>query len=88
MFRIAVLSLALLAASPNEPPAPKQLNNIKRGMTMDEVKRQLGSPQRTGRQILFRRYLEQWHYDDPAGWIEFQCSKGEEPFVLGVYPAK
>jgi hypothetical protein len=88
MYRIAIVALALFAASPAEPQVPKRLDAVKRGMTMDEVKRTLGPPPRTARQILFRRHLEQWHYDDPAGWVEFQCVRGEEPFVLGVYTVK
>lgn len=88
MFRIVIVALALFAVNPADPPAPKRLDTVKRGMTMDEVKRHLGPPPRTARQILFRKHLEQWHYDDPAGWVEFQCAKGEEPFVLGVYSAK
>ena len=88
MSRIVIVALALFAVSPADPPAPKRLDAVKRGMTTDEVKRHLGPPPRTARQILFRRHLEQWHYDYPAGWVEFQCAKGEEPFVLGVYPAK
>jgi hypothetical protein len=88
MFRIVIVALALLAVNPADAPPPKRLDAVKRGMTMAEVKSHIGAPPRTARQILFRRHLEQWHYDDPAGWVEFQCVKGEEPFVLGVYPAK
>ena len=91
MSRIALVALALIAATPHhegDAPAPKSLDAVKRGMTMDEVRRKLGPPPRTARQILFRKHFEQWHYDDPVGWVEFQCAKGEEPFVLGVYPAK
>jgi hypothetical protein len=90
MSRIVVLSLAIFAIGrpTMPPPVPKHLESIKRGMTMDEVKQILGPPSRTARQILYRRHLEQWQYDEPNGWIEFQCAKGDKEFVLGVYPAK
>jgi hypothetical protein len=88
MSRIALTLLAAFAAVPVDPPAPRRLDAIKRGMSMNEVKQQLGPPSHTARQILFRRHLEQWHYDDPPVWVEFQCAKGEEAFVLGVYSGK
>ena len=35
-------------------------------------------------QILFRRHLEQWHYEDANVRVEFDCLPGEEPRVLNV----
>jgi hypothetical protein len=51
------------------------------GMTQAEVREILGPPRRISRQILFRRHLEQWHFDDPSGWVQFDCPRGEEAIV-------
>ena len=56
-------------------------------MNQAEVKKILGPPQRVSRTVLFRRHLEQWHYADSDRWIEFQCVRGEEPYVTQVYSA-
>jgi hypothetical protein len=55
-------------------------------MTANEALDQMGKPRRTARQILYRRYREQWFYDAPAGaWIEFDCFKGQEPRLIAKY---
>jgi hypothetical protein len=53
-------------------------------MTADEVLKLIGKPDRIARQILFRRHLEQWIYEDLAARIEFNCLPGEEPRVQSV----
>lgn len=65
-----------------EPP------RVRPSMTAEEVRKALGAPRRISRQILYRRYLEQWTYDNPTSlWVEFVCPKGQEPYVLTVHPA-
>ncbi len=63
-----------------EPAQASRINEVRRGMSPSEVKALLGPPSRMCRQILVRRHLEQWQYDD-QGWIEFECIRGEEPSV-------
>ena len=58
---------------------------IGKGMTAEQARKLLGAPDHTSRQILYRRYLEQWSYDHPAGlWIELDCVKGQDPRVIGA----
>ena len=43
-------------------------------------------PKRVARQILYRRYLEQWVYDGPEAMrIEFDCPRGQEPKVIAIH---
>src|SRR5438552_14231884 len=59
---------------------------IGKGMTAEQARKLLGAPDHTSRQILYRRYAEQWTYDNPAGlWIELDCVKGQDPRVIGVH---
>ncbi len=63
------------------PDAPK----LRVGMTQTDVKKLFGEPSRVARQILFRRYLEQWVYDGAHPLrIEFNCLRGQEPRVFNV----
>ena len=96
MTPIRMLILALIFAAhvavgraeeKSSPPGPESAH-IRPGLTGDEVRKLLGPPKRISRQILYRRYLEQWLYDVPSQlWIEFNCLKGQEPYVLTVHPA-
>jgi hypothetical protein len=77
----AALSAVKLQASPRS----RDLAPIRIGMSPAEVRKLVGPPTHVARQILYRRYLEQWIYDDdPATWIEFDCRRGSEPTVTGV----
>ena len=87
------LSAALLAtAGPraghaDEPDAPIDPWKLPPGMSQAEVRKRLGPPKRVARQILYRRYLEQWIYDGPKPVrIEFDCVRGKEPQILTVHP--
>jgi hypothetical protein len=74
------------AEQPDLPPAV-DLARLHPGMSQDEVRRLLGPPKRVARQILYRRYLEQWVYEGPnAVRIEFDCVRGKEPQILTVHP--
>ena len=45
----------------------------------------LGKPKTVARQILYRRYLEQWTYDRPVPLrLLFHCPRGQEPRLLAV----
>jgi hypothetical protein len=74
---------------PAELPGENSIaNRVRPGMSADEVRRFLGPPKRTARQLVFRRHLEQWTYDDPFFLIvEFACPSGQEPHVQTVHEA-
>jgi hypothetical protein len=45
----------------------------------------LGHPKSIARQILYRRYLEQWTYDRPVTVVlVFHCPRGQEPRLRDV----
>jgi hypothetical protein len=45
----------------------------------------LGPPAKVARQILYRRYLEQWTYERPVALqLMFQCPRGQEPRLKEV----
>jgi hypothetical protein len=55
-------------------------------MTPEEVRRKLGAPRRTARQVLYNRYLEQWVYDRPARvHLEFDCPRGQPAELVNFY---
>jgi hypothetical protein len=58
---------------------------VRRGMSAAEVRQLVGPSARVTRLILFRRSIEQWHYEELSGQIEFAHPRGEEPYVLGVH---
>jgi hypothetical protein len=87
---LLLLPLLLIAAAPPEAvkPAERQQNmaRVNSGMTAVEGRKLLGPADHTSRQILYRRYVEQWNYDNPPGlWIELDCVKGQHPRVIGVH---
>jgi hypothetical protein len=50
-----------------------------------EVRELLGPPQQILRQVLYRRYVEQWHYDTPLTLcVVLHALKGQEPRVQTV----
>ncbi len=81
MIRAGLVLLVLAAATSTDLPQPAA---VRRGMTRDEVKAVCGPPQHVYRQLLFRRHIEQWRYDDPTQTVEFNCIRGEEPYVVQV----
>jgi hypothetical protein len=73
-----------VAPDPKEPSA--RLPKVRIGMPMSEVREAYGPPSRIARQVLYRRFLEQWTYDRPNPVIiEFDCLKGQEPRVLTLH---
>lgn len=71
-----------------QPPADaKPAAQIRVGMSAAEVQALLGRPKRISRQIVYRRYLEMWTYEQPSlVWVQFTCTKGQEPSVINVHP--
>jgi hypothetical protein len=79
-FTVWMSSVNLVAREQLDPPTRiRNIKQVRAGMTADEVRTLLGRPSRTARQILYRRYLEQWQYDEPDGlWVEFSRGKNRE----------
>jgi hypothetical protein len=76
-------------APAGENAAGGRLEALSPGMTAAEVRRQVGPPTRMARQIVSRRYLEQWSYDGPvAYWLEFNCQKGAEPRLTAIHQGR
>jgi len=89
LFGAAVLAVAPSAGGraddADKPDAPLDLARL-RGMSQAQVRQFLGPAKRIARQILYRRYLEQWLYEGPrAVRIEFDCVRGNEPQILTVH---
>ena len=64
----------------------RRIDTVKMGMTSAEVLKVIGKPARMSRQILYRRYREQWFYNDPPGVrIDFDCFKGQDARVIAVH---
>jgi hypothetical protein len=89
------------ARQPQPPPGPAsydpeqslteqertlRLSRIEsRRSTPSEVRRSIGPPGHTARQILYNRAREQWVYDAPFFVrLEFECRRGQEPQLLSV----
>jgi hypothetical protein len=90
LFGLLSASFSILMAQTRKDEGPvdpvQALRQVRAGMTPKEVRNLVGRPARIARQILYRRYLEQWSYDNPRlVWIEFNCVKGQEPYVLAVH---
>jgi hypothetical protein len=52
-----------------------------------EVQELLGTPTQVARQVLYRRYLEQWTYDRPVRLcVVFDCLKGQDPLLRAAFP--
>jgi hypothetical protein len=70
------------------PTDPLKFDLIRRGMTPEEVRPLAGRPQGVSRQILRRRHLEQWHFDEPPAYIEWNCQRGDIPYVFQAQKLK
>ncbi len=84
-----VLASGLLLALPGHclTQPERAISDIKKDMTAEEVEAALGNPDRVARQILFRRYLEQWTYSKWATIVELNCLPGEPPRVVNIIPS-
>ena len=54
--------------------------------TPAELRQVLGAPTRVTRQMIHRRYLEQWTYDAPGGLcVVWDCPRGLEPRLRAIH---
>jgi hypothetical protein len=85
---LAIAVVGAIALGHHSAPAQNRpagaVGGIRRGMSVNEVTKLLGPPKRVTRQILFRRHIEQWKFDDSSIRIDFNCVRGEEPYVLNI----
>jgi hypothetical protein len=59
------------------------------GKPAKEVRQQYGQPVRIPRQILYRRHIEQWVYENPRSIrVQVSCSRSDEPVVTRVIPSR
>jgi hypothetical protein len=76
-------------AGPEEPDGP--IRRIVRGLrgaarTPAEVRELLGPPRQVLRQVLYRRCVEQWHYDTPLTLcVVLVGVKGQIPRVQNIF---
>ena len=83
---VGVLIFPVINANP--PPQRAQIDRIRRGMTPEEVRPLVGQPQQISRQILLRHHVEQWQFEEPATFIEWNCQRGEIPYVFQAQKLK
>jgi hypothetical protein len=89
---MAVLLLVVGAQQPGAEPSAGRpgkkagwRDQLTPGRRPDEVRKLLGKPNRTCRQILAHRHLEHWLYDAPYRVrIVFDCLRGQKPQLLTV----
>ena len=87
LISLSILPVFLPTSIAEQQPAVR-LGAVRRGMSLEEVRPLVGRPEHISRQILFRRHLEQWQFDEATGWIEWNCLRGEAPYVLQVQAVK
>lgn len=84
MFRpwLAVASLFCLTWN-DRPEAASP--SVRPGMSVRDVRQLAGNPVSVSRQLLYRRHIEQWVYENPQPLrVQFSCIRGEEPVVTAV----
>jgi hypothetical protein len=70
-----------------EPEKSERLKRVQPNASPEQVRRLLGPPHHTARQILYHRAREQWVYDAPFSVrLEFEYVRGQEPHLLSVQP--
>jgi hypothetical protein len=73
------------SGEPAKPDVTPAVTELVHGLSQKDVLRLRGQPQHKARQILYRRYREQWVYDEPnAVRVEFDCVRGQKPRILTV----
>ncbi len=87
VFGMAMLAVDLTASGrADDADKPADLSRLHKGLTQAQVRQFLGPPNHVARQILYRRYLEQWVYDGPNPVrIEFDCVRGNKPQIITVH---
>jgi len=82
---ISILAGGVTVPAADDPGSP----GIRKGMTANEVRRLLGPPVRIVREVLYRRHIEQWVYENPHPFrVQISCVRGEDPVVTGVIGAR
>jgi hypothetical protein len=77
-----------LAPGPLARPDPPPSKTLHVGLSDQEVRRRVGPPGKTSRQILLHRSIEQWHYDAPRHLrLTFDCERGRKPTLRHIDPA-
>jgi hypothetical protein len=87
MRRLLIIGVVLLTLA-GQSTADETKSKPRIGMTADETRKVLKSPKRVSRQILYKRHLEQWTYEDPPVRIVFNCVRGEESRIVSVHPLR
>jgi len=78
---VLIAGLIVTPLSPDDP-APA---GIRVGTPAADVQHQLGAPKRIVREVLYRRHIEQWVYENPQEFrVQISWSPGEVPIVTGV----
>ena len=65
---------------------PARIADLRLGMTADEVFRRLNhqKPEQVSRQLIYRRHLEQWYYENGSIRLDFDCRPAEEPRLVKI----
>lgn len=83
VFVALTLASRSLARPDLRPPRPLPI-----GLSDQEVRQRLGPPEKTSRQILLHRSIEQWHYEAPRPLrLTFDCERGQKPTLRRIDPA-
>jgi hypothetical protein len=81
-----LLTGALLAAPEQPRGSPDQLRV---GMTAQQVRTLVGPPITTARQVFYQGYLEQWIYEAPESYrLDVLYRQGETPQVKAIHRAQ
>jgi hypothetical protein len=84
MFKSSILGLALCCANCLDRQE-QTTSPVRAGMSANEVRQLIGTPLCVSRQLLYRRHIEQWVYENPHPLrVQMNCVRGEEPVVTAV----
>jgi hypothetical protein len=86
-----VVELLRKEAPPNQADLGRKFGELlqRNARVPADVTEVLGPPERIARQVLYRRYREQWLYDAPVPLVAvFDVATGDTPRILTVRPAR
>lgn len=82
LFRFGATGFAEPANKDNEE-APRPFDQLKHGMTPQQVRQLVGAPKHISRQIFYHHHREQWLYDAASPVrLTFDCPRGQKPQLL------
>ena len=82
MRQMALIFGIFVTSLPAQEPASP---GIRVGMPAADVQHLLGVPRRIVRQLLYRRHIEQWVYENPQEIrVQISWNPAEVPIVTGV----